>query len=135
MNRASDSGLLLGGLPSGTKRLALLEDYDLEEWIAPELRAIAIQKYASSPRRSTQARAGPRDPSEPGEQPLGLNRSHPSVVSSMWPRSTTDGTVTVVGAGDGAVDPPRRAALTSPMATCFGPDAATWGGDELRGER
>jgi hypothetical protein len=48
MNRSSDFNLYWVISPTGSKRLALLEDYDLEEWISPELQSIAIRKYQES---------------------------------------------------------------------------------------
>jgi hypothetical protein len=49
MNESSNFNLYWVVSPTGTRRLALLENYDLDEWISPELQQIAIEKYASSP--------------------------------------------------------------------------------------
>jgi hypothetical protein len=48
MNRSSNFNLYWVVSPTGTKRLALLENYDLEEWISQDLQAIALQKYQDS---------------------------------------------------------------------------------------
>ena len=48
-NKQSNFGLSWVVSPSGSKRLALLENNDLKEWIAPELRDTAIEKFKSTP--------------------------------------------------------------------------------------
>ena len=49
MNNQSNFSLYYVVSPGGSKRLALLENYDLKTWISPELRETAIQKFTSSP--------------------------------------------------------------------------------------
>jgi hypothetical protein len=49
MNKESNFSLYYVVSPNGSKRLALLENFDLKTWISPELRETAIEKFKSMP--------------------------------------------------------------------------------------
>ena len=49
MNKESNFSLYYVVSPNGSKRLALLENYDLKTWISPELADTAIEKFKSKP--------------------------------------------------------------------------------------